>query len=392
MEEVERQRTRVTVTKDGVQDTASSDYPINVGDDENAFDLEKFKEGFKIDVISMSDEVIEFDMIGINAALANTFRRILIAEVPTMAIEQCYIHCNTSIMHDEVFAHRLGLIPMNADPQMFDWVHRSEEPVPEDFNEENHLLFKLKAKCTKNRDAPADSTDPKELYHNSSVMSGDLKWVPVGNQKEAFASDGISDIRPVHDDILLVKLRPGQEVDIEMHVVKGYGKQHAKWSPVGTATYRLLPEIVLLKEFTGDLARELQSCFKKGVIELVDNGAGEEKAVVADARGCTFSREVHQHPDLTDFVRLQRVRDHFIFSVESTGALPAAELVRRAIVTLNEKIGDVLDAFAPADGEGADEGEGADADGGEGDVEDPVDEDADEAAEDAGAAGSADDS
>ena len=46
-----------------------------------------------------------------------------------------------------------------------------------------------------------------------------------------------------------------------------------------------------------------RSCFKKGVIELVDNGAGEEKAVVADARGCTFSREVHQHPDLTDFVR-----------------------------------------------------------------------------------------
>ena len=45
--------------------------------------------------------------------------------------------------------------------------------------------------------------------------------------------------------------------------------------------------------------------------------------------------------------RLQRVRDHFIFSVESTGALPAAELVRRAIVTLNEKIGDVLDAFTP---------------------------------------------
>ena len=46
----------------------------------------------------MNEEVIEFDMIGINAALANTFRRILIAEVPTMAIEQCYIHSNTSIM------------------------------------------------------------------------------------------------------------------------------------------------------------------------------------------------------------------------------------------------------------------------------------------------------
>ena len=59
-----------------------------------------------------------------------------------------HTHTHTRSHTPPRFAHRLGLIPMNADPQMFDWVHRSEEPVPEDFNEENHLLFKLKAKCT----------------------------------------------------------------------------------------------------------------------------------------------------------------------------------------------------------------------------------------------------
>lgn len=40
-------------------------------------------------------------------------------------------------------------------------------------------------------------------------------------------------------DIVLAKLRPGQEIDIELHAIKGVGKEHAKWSPVGKhpATY-----------------------------------------------------------------------------------------------------------------------------------------------------------
>lgn len=45
-------------------------------------------------------------MIGVDASFANAVRRILIAEVPTMAIEDVYIAKNTSIIQDEVLAHR----------------------------------------------------------------------------------------------------------------------------------------------------------------------------------------------------------------------------------------------------------------------------------------------
>lgn len=38
-----------------------------------------------------------------------------------MAIEKVYVLNNTSIIHDEVLAHRLGLIPIYADPQFFDF-------------------------------------------------------------------------------------------------------------------------------------------------------------------------------------------------------------------------------------------------------------------------------
>jgi len=70
-------------------------------------------------VVQFKEEDMEFDMVGVDAAIANAFRRILIAEVPTMAVEKVSIHNNTSIIQDEVLAHRLGLIPIRADPRKF---------------------------------------------------------------------------------------------------------------------------------------------------------------------------------------------------------------------------------------------------------------------------------
>jgi DNA-directed RNA polymerase alpha subunit len=36
-----------------------------------------------------------------------------------------------------------------------------------------------------------------------------------------------------------------QEMELEGHAIKGIGKTHAKWSPVATAFYRLMPEVIL---------------------------------------------------------------------------------------------------------------------------------------------------
>lgn len=48
-----------------------------------------------------------------------------------------------------------------------------------------------------------------------------------------FVQFGADGVRPVFDDILIAKLRPGHEIDIQMHCVKGVGSDHAKFSPVG---------------------------------------------------------------------------------------------------------------------------------------------------------------
>lgn len=54
-------------------------------------------------------------------------------------------------------------------------------------------------------------------------------------------ADGVDPIRPVHSDIPLVILKAGQSVRLEAHCHKGIGKDHTKYSPCATASYRLLP-------------------------------------------------------------------------------------------------------------------------------------------------------
>lgn len=55
----------------------------------------------------------------------------------------------------------------------------------------------------------------------NSVYSKDINWVPLGNQADVFAD---SRIGAVHDDIVIAQLRPGQELDVVMHCVKGIGE------------------------------------------------------------------------------------------------------------------------------------------------------------------------
>lgn len=128
------------------------------------------------------------------------------------------------------------------------------------------------------------------------------------------------------------------------HVVKGVGQDHAKFSPVCTATYRLLPEIRLKRRVEGEQALRLQSCFSKGVIDIVKE-KGHEVAVVADARRDTCSRNVFRYEDLKDSVEMTKKKDHFIFSVESTGTLTSKELVIEACKVLKAKAQNLQDLF-----------------------------------------------
>ena len=62
-------------------------------------------------------------------------------------------------------------------------------------------------------------------------------------------------------------------MDIKMFAIKGTGRDHAKFSPVCTAFYRLLPQITLNRPIRGEAATRLKDSFSPGVIDLVPTGS-----------------------------------------------------------------------------------------------------------------------
>ncbi|PRP86819.1 hypothetical protein PROFUN_05036 [Planoprotostelium fungivorum] len=325
---VEKQRTRVSMQLDAPKHTESVDYHSafsSMGFD-NSFNFEQFKENFSIKIISMTHNEAIFDVIGIDPPIANALRRIIISEIPSMAIEHVFIVNNTSIMQDEVLAHRLGLIPIQINPS--DFQYRS---APGHMTDLDTIVFKLQVKCTRNPDVPEDATEAVK-YNNYAVYSKDLIWSPAGNQKDSYEN-----IRPVHEDILICKLRPQQEIELEVHCVKGIGRTHAKWQVVETASYRLMPDIIIKKDITGKDAEKLKQTCPMSVFDIEDVGS-KKKANVADPRRCTMCRECIRHPEFEDKIELNRVKDHFIFSVEATGMIPAREIFAEAIRILIARI------------------------------------------------------
>ncbi len=68
----------------------------------------------QIEILELKEDSISFLLTKTDTSVANALRRIMIAEVPTMAIDLVEFENNTSVLHDEFLAHRLGLIPLTS--------------------------------------------------------------------------------------------------------------------------------------------------------------------------------------------------------------------------------------------------------------------------------------
>jgi len=68
----------------------------------------------EIKILNKSQNKLVFAINGINPALANTLRRLMIGEVPILAIDTVEFNKNSSALYDEFIAHRLGLMQMQG--------------------------------------------------------------------------------------------------------------------------------------------------------------------------------------------------------------------------------------------------------------------------------------
>lgn len=125
----------------------------------------------------------------------------------------------------------------------------------------------------------------ESCYSNFEVYSSDLIWEPQGDQDSSFEEQ----IAPVHSDIPIAELARGQvvvclvqynilkEIECQCYAHKGIGKDHAKFSPVATAYYRLMPNIRFKTQITGEHADKLVKQCPMGVFDIEEGGTNPQK-------------------------------------------------------------------------------------------------------------------
>ncbi|KFD51711.1 hypothetical protein M514_07407 [Trichuris suis] len=299
-----------------------------------AWDVEKYMENVSMKIIEMSNYSIEFDICNLHPSFANALRRILIAEVPTVAIEKVKLFQNTSVIPDEVLVHRLGLIPLRVNPKKLAWTEPGKE-----LNHENSILFRLNVHCK--LEEKSGSKKEKEIVH-SKVYSRDLTWVPLDGQTDIFRK---KPPRPAYPDILIDELTLNDILECDCYCVKGIGRDHAKFSPVAACFYRFHPEVTLHRDFYDDEAELLKENMSKGVIDCVPCDDGRKKAVVSNARLEMCSGNHFRIPEFAQAVTVTSDMDHLIFTVESVGQMKVAKIIAEAFEVMMTKCDKLLEAL-----------------------------------------------
>jgi DNA-directed RNA polymerase subunit D len=158
------------------------------------------------DVLERTNERVVIKFKNTSRQYINAIRRIAISEVPTLAIDDVVILENSSVMHDEAVAHRLGLIPLRTGLDRF--------VMPQDCDCKSALG------CSKCRVLLV--LDSEAMEKTKIVTSGEL-----------LSEDEL--VKPVSKDIPIVVLAPSQKLKFEAYARLGVGKDHAKWQPTSAA-------------------------------------------------------------------------------------------------------------------------------------------------------------
>ncbi len=260
----------------------------------------KRKEGIKMEVRVLENNKEEgklsFVLKDADFTFANTVRRLVQEEVPTMAVEDVEFRKNSSIIYDEILAHRLGLIPFTTDLKSYN--------LPE------------KCKCKGKGCARCQL----KMTLKPSKGAG---WIYASEIKTKDSA-----IKPVYGKMPLVKLLKGQELELEATAMLGNGKDHAKWVP-GLIYYKYKPTIDV-----GDVKNPgavVEAC-PLDIFEIKN-----DKLLVIKDRllKCTLCEAC---VNIDENIKLNYTDKEFVFYMESWGQLTCKEIVNEAVKIFDEKL------------------------------------------------------
>jgi DNA-directed RNA polymerase II subunit RPB3 len=302
----------------------------------------------KVEILSLAPHEIKFILSDTDTSVANSLRRIMIAEVPTLSIDLVEFHHNSTVLNDEYIAHRLGLMPLRY--QEADSVKGSD--IQEAFlSHRECVCFTRCPRCSVELELDVAYTvnedDEEAQLAPMTVTSKDLVSNNELVQPAHFLSQDEAD-EAQDAGIAIVKMGPGQRLKIKCIARLGIAKEHAKWCPVAVATYRFWPVIDINSEAMATLTmaekQSLVDVCPDRVLEL-DEVTGEIMAAENAWEVCTYTEDLayaqnalKKRPEDDDFCSIKQSTDRFIFSVETTGALDAEEVLLGALKVLKKRL------------------------------------------------------
>ena len=302
----------------------------------------------KLHITTLEQDYIEFRLLDVDAAFANALRRVLLAEIPMLAVDEVTIHSNTSNIYDEILAHRIGLVPMISQAA-------------------KHMNFAWNCPCRRTPGGGMGCTQctvEMELAvrcrvgeSSRQVSSSDFRTLPGPFSEEVYP------VTTTHNQgkgSWICTLGPGQEINMHCYVRKGITKEHAKWMTISTVAMRFDAEITLNEQSIATLAPTEKKRFTQlcpvGVYEYNDfhntiSIAHPERCIFCNK--CVRPEGCHEDQAIVRHKIVSPNHYNFTFQVEGIGVLPVQEIIQTAVVVLKQKFQRFRDALTAEDGKGA---------------------------------------
>jgi len=263
-------------------------------------------EYMEITIIRKQENIVHFLAEGLDVAFANALRRTMLTRLPAMAIDEVLVLENTSVMYDEMLAHRMGLVPLVTDLESYN--------LPEECDCEGKGCSLCQCTLTLEKQAG----DEEEIVYSRDLSSQDPKVIPALGE------------------IPLVKLAPNQRLIIEAYARLGKGVENAKYQPVSTVSYKYVPIVEVNKDKCNQCGDCVKVCPKNILLVEGDTIATQN---TLDCSLCEACVEVCEPGAIT----IDSKKNSFLFKVESTGALTPEEIVEKSAEILKERIRLALD-------------------------------------------------
>lgn len=271
----------------------------------------------KIEFSSLEENASSFILSGTDIPYANALRRAMVGEVMAFAIEDVKIYDNTSALFDEIFAHRLGLIPLKTPETGF--VPRKE------------------CSCA-GKGCPACSV--------TFTMS--VEGPAVCYSKDLISQDPA--VVPVADNIPIVKLEKGQKVVVEALACMDKSAEHSKWQAVTVCGYKNYPLITESDRCDG-CGMCVDVC-PKNILEVKDGKVSVKEDNDVNCSLCKLCEHACLNSGIGDEpgIHINMDTERFIFNVEGTGAMPVLTVIEKGLLYLKTESDELLDALSEIKG------------------------------------------